>query len=91
VYPLWSIWGTLPETNIAPENVPLEEEIHLYKPILGFYASFLGCTTVFGREPSKCHSKHARKIHPGTPTSLKILGLRGAAKDGSCMGKALDT
>lgn len=47
VYPLWSIWGTLPGTKIAPENDPLEEEIHLYKPSLGFHASFLGCTTVF--------------------------------------------
>ena len=33
-YPLWSIWGTLPETN-TPENVPLEEEIHLYKTNFG--------------------------------------------------------
>ncbi len=40
--------GALPETNIAPENVPLEEEIHLQTMnFLGFkmyfFLSFQGC------------------------------------------------
>jgi len=70
--------GTLPETNIAPENEPLEKEIPFWKP------SSLGAMLVLGRvaSPTRVESPGLNRDHPGFPkTKQRETGRSLAGKE----------
>ena len=74
---------TLPETNIAPETVGLEDEFPFGRPPARSYVSFLGITTSYSMDPS---INQYNLECQGWPLPLPMDPLSNEKRAPSCLG-----